>query len=34
MQVSSLIPPHNPKAEVPQDVYDLSDSILSLESVL
>lgn len=29
-QDSGLMPPHNPAAELPQDVYDVSDSILSL----
>lgn len=30
-QDSGLMPPHNPTAESPQDVYDVNDSILKLE---
>ena len=27
MQSSGLMPPHNPSAETPQDVYNMEDSI-------
>ena len=30
MQCSGLMPPHNPAAEAPQDVYNIEDSIFNL----
>ena len=33
MQCSGLMPPHNPAAEAPQDVYNIEDSIFNLFSI-
>ena len=33
MQCSGLMPPHNPAAEAPQDVYNVEDSIFNLFSI-